>query len=164
MPKLMHDLILEELTWLIACRANTGGEVGAPPLPESLPMLRPAQRDEIESDCVRNSGIVPLSCAVCGSKACQRQPSGNSCVLIGKGNAAPVNRRRRSFTPCLNSLQPDQQERGDQYSDTQSEPSHRLLYCPVPTCDGTRMGLPFGFRSHYSWCKNCHVIEPSCFP
>ncbi len=90
MPQLMDDFVLKELTGFISGGTEPGREIGAPPLPVSTPMLRPTERDQIETKRIPYSGIVLISQTIYRRESIESQPSCKRRVLVGKSHTPPM--------------------------------------------------------------------------
>ena len=111
MAELMHDFILKVLTRFITCWADSCRQIGTPAIPRSFPMLSPTERDQVEPERVPDRRIVFVPDPINRGKPIQRQPSGQSGILIRKRHAAPVDRRSRRLTPSWYGTKPDQEKK-----------------------------------------------------
>ena len=73
----MHDVILEVLARLIGGRADPSRQVRTPPLKNPTPMLSPAQRNQVEAECVAYRGIVLVPQPIDRSKPIEVSPPVN---------------------------------------------------------------------------------------
>ncbi|THJ17685.1 MAG: hypothetical protein CAF42_004825 [Nitrospira sp. CG24B] len=90
LAKLMHDVILEVLARLIGSRADPGREVGTPPLKNPTPVLGPAERNQVEAECVAYRGIVLISQPIDGGKPIEGQSSRQRRILIRECRTSPM--------------------------------------------------------------------------
>ena len=99
MAELMHNVILEKLARFIAGRADPSRQISTPVFPLSIPVLGPAEGNQVEPKRGSDRGIIFAPGAIDRRKPIEREPRRHRGILIGKSHAAPMDRRSRGFAP-----------------------------------------------------------------